>query len=422
MPDYGSQQGDATVPIAQLRREDAAPRQSAPPSQPPSASRAARRVPLWAVIGGGFVLFFLVVAAASYAMQREPGFAVLVKNLPPTSEVYVGEIRRGIPSIGRDADGTPTGVVLVSGLRAGEKYTVRVNCGGGAAQLFRDAKPLDDRVTAEDGEEVQIAAKCGEGKPVASSAPPEIDYTGRMVLVKAGAFLMGDAEGRPNEQPVHTVNLNYDYYIDKYEVTNREYAAFCQATGRALPTNPLWDEQYFAKNPGSPVVGVSWEDAKAYADWAGKQLPTEAEWEKAASWSPQASDASPQWKRRWPWGNTAEKRATFATQHPTPVGQAAGGGSAYGVMDMAGNVAEWVSDTYQAYPGNSTPDANYGQNLRVVRGGSFGSPEPNAVRTTIRYYTAPTFSAQDLTTRSWLIGFRCVVRADNPKLQAHLRK
>jgi formylglycine-generating enzyme required for sulfatase activity len=420
MSDYRNQPGDATVPLAQLRREDAAPRQ--PP--PPQASRpnASRRFPLWALAAGGLVLLLLLVAVGSYAMQRDPGFTIEVKNLPPTGEVYVGEIRRGIPLLGQSADGTPTSTIRVSGLRAGEKYAVRAKCaGGGEVKLFRDNKPLDDRVTAEDGEEIQIAAdKCGQ--PALASGPQEIEYKGRMVLVKAGPFLMGDAEGRPNEQPVRQVNLGYDYYIDKYEVTNREYAAFCQATGRAQPTNPLWDEQYFTKNPNSPVVGVSWEDAKAYADWAGKQLPTEAEWEKAASWTPQASDASPQWKRRWPWGNTPDQRATFRTGHPTPVGQAAGGASAYGVMDMAGNVAEWVADAYAAYPGNTTPDANYGQNLRVVRGGSFGSPDANAVRTTIRFFAAPTFSPQDLQNRSWLIGFRCVVRADHPQLQAHLKQ
>ncbi|HYE73348.1 MAG TPA: SUMF1/EgtB/PvdO family nonheme iron enzyme, partial [Blastocatellia bacterium] len=137
--------------------------------------------------------------------------------------------------------------------------------------------------------------------------------------------------------------------------------------------------------------------------------------------SPQATDASAQWKRRWPWGNTPEKRATFAAQHTTPVGQSAGA-SAYGVFDLAGNVAEWVSDNYVAYPGNQTPDPRYGQNLKVVRGGSFGSPDANAVRTTIRFAVPPTFSAEDLNRRSWLIGFRCVVKANDPKLQEHLRQ
>lgn len=420
MSDYRNQQNDATVPMEQLRREDVASRQSALSQQP---TGKARKIPLWAIVAGGSLVFLLLVVGVSFAMQKNPGFTIVVKNLSPTSEVYVGDVRRGIPLIGQDANNTPTGVVRVSGLRAGEKYVLRVNCaGGGAVKLYRDAKPLDERVTAEDGEEIQIAAdKCGE-RPVTAGPPPQIDYKGAMMLVKAGPFLMGDAEGRPNEQPVHQVNLGYDYYIDKFEVTNREYAAFCQATGHVQPTNPLWDNQYFSKYPNSPVVGVSWEDAKAYADWAGKQLPTEAEWEKAASWSPQATDASPQWKRRWPWGNTPDLRATFKAQHPTPVGQAMGGASAYGVMDLAGNVAEWVGDQYTAYPGNTTPDANYGQNLRVVRGGSFGSPDPQAVRTTIRFFAAPTFSPQDLQNRSWLIGFRCVVRADNPKLQEFLKQ
>src|SRR5262249_11581792 len=161
---------------------------------------------------------------------------------------------------------------------------------------------------------------------------------------RAGVFLMGDNQGQPNEKPVHPVNLDYNYYIDQNEVTNKDYQAFCQATGRSLPVNPAWDPQYFKNNPNAPVVGVSWDDANAYAQWAGKQLPSEAEWEKAASWDPRATDDSQQWKRRWPWGNSADAgKATFKTQHPTPAGQNPSGASAYGVNDMAGNVAEWVA-------------------------------------------------------------------------------
>ncbi|HYE75914.1 MAG TPA: hypothetical protein VEF04_21395, partial [Blastocatellia bacterium] len=145
MSDHSSQPNDATVPLAQLRREDVAPRQSQPNN---TSSGSSRRFPMWALVAGGAAVLLIAVAAASYAMQKNPGFTIVVKNLPPTSEVYVGEIRRGIPLIGQNTDGTPTGIVRVAGLRSGEKYTVRVNCPGGAAELYQDTKKLDDRVTA----------------------------------------------------------------------------------------------------------------------------------------------------------------------------------------------------------------------------------------------------------------------------------
>src|SRR6185503_14301312 len=96
---------------------------------------------------------------------------------------------------------------------------------------------------------------------------------------------MGDDNGQPDEKPAHKVPLQ-SYYIDKYEITNEQYLKFCEDTRRTPPTNPGWDENYIANNRNSPVVGVSWNDAAAYAQWAKKRLPTEAEWEKAASWGP----------------------------------------------------------------------------------------------------------------------------------------
>jgi formylglycine-generating enzyme required for sulfatase activity len=206
-----------------------------------------------------------------------------------------------------------------------------------------------------------------------------------------------------------------DYYIDKFEVTNEQDYRFATETKRKLPELPWWDKDYFNK-ASMPVVGVNFGDASAYAAWAGKRLPSEEEWEKAASWGPTGNQ-----KRMWPWGNTAEPgRATLHAEHTTNVGSNPTGASAYGVQDMGGNVLEWVNAFYQPYPGNTTADPNFGTRNRVVRGGSFHSDDEDA-RTTRRIYAPPVFTAAEKREASWLIGFRCVVSANDPKLQELLR-
>ena len=164
------------------------------------------------------------------------------------------------------------------------------------------------------------------------------------------------------------------------------------------------------------MVGVNWNDAAAYAKWAGKRLPTEQEWEKAASWDPAANQ-----KRQWPWGNTPDAaRINLGADRPSAVGRQPAASSAYGVQDMSGSVAEWVDATYSPYPGNQTPDPNFGANNRVVRGGHFRL-DINDVRTTARYYHGPEFESAEKKLRSWLTGFRCAVSADDARLREFLR-
>src|SRR4029434_4725692 len=135
------------------------------------------------------------------------------------------------------------------------------------------------------------------------------------------------------------------FYIDKYEVTNAQYKKFCDETKRAYPPNPPFDQNYFEGKPDYPVLGATFEDALAYASWAGKRLATEEEWEKAASWDPVARK-----KRQYPWGDQfTSERATIATGLPVPVTQASGDLSFYNVVNMAGNAAEWVNSLYKAY-------------------------------------------------------------------------
>ncbi|MEW6544259.1 MAG: formylglycine-generating enzyme family protein [Nitrospirota bacterium] len=175
-----------------------------------------------------------------------------------------------------------------------------------------------------------------------------------MVLVPAGPFQMGvpagDRDGGRDEYPRHEVVLD-NFYIDKFEVTNGRYLEFVRATGHRAPQHPkdpsrnLWQGNRMPESVADrPVINVDWHDADAYCRWAGKRLPTEAEWEKAA----RGSDG-----RRFPWGNVepTHKHLNYnqrwiGEKTLMPVGSYEAGKSPYGAYDMAGNVWEWVADWY----------------------------------------------------------------------------
>src|SRR3954466_13927612 len=183
-----------------------------------------------------------------------------------------------------------------------------------------------------------------------------------MLLVPAGHFIMGSADGKPDERPPHQVQLPA-FYIDKFEVTHLHYDKFIRATGRKPPVD--WKNGLMpTKLANYPVVNVTIEDAATYSKWAGKRLPTEAEWEKAA----RGSDG-----RIYVWGNSPGKKKTAsgedAKQRIQPVGSFPDDLSPYGVQDMTGNVWEWTSDWYGPYPGNDALEIEYGKKYRVIRGG-----------------------------------------------------
>jgi formylglycine-generating enzyme required for sulfatase activity len=199
-----------------------------------------------------------------------------------------------------------------------------------------------------------------------------------MCSVPAGEFVMGRDTAENDEQPQRSVWLDA-FYIDRTEVTNRAFKAFCDATGYLHPSNPLWDGNYFLANPDHPVLNLTWDQARAYCTWAGKRLPTEAEWEKAA----RGTDG-----RTYPWGNAwgdslANMRDGDAFAKAAPVGRFPGGASPYGALDMAGNVWEWCSDWYlleyyQQAPARNPIGPPGPAPRRVVRGGSFTSGQSDA--------------------------------------------
>lgn len=184
------------------------------------------------------------------------------------------------------------------------------------------------------------------------------------VTVPAGSFIMGsdefDIEGPRREESLRS------FHIDRYPVTIGQYEIFCTSAG--YPTPPDW-QPAGPENHRHPVQRVTWDDAVAYADWAGLRLPTEAEWERAA----RGTDG-----RRWPWGDTFDEARAMVWDNAralgltvVPVEDYAGGESPTGMRHAAGNVEEWVDGVFLPYPG-STHQSGYSQgDCRILRGGSW---------------------------------------------------
>lgn len=248
---------------------------------------------------------------------------------------------------------------------------------------------------------------------------------GEMVAVAAGAFHMGcnevfDAECGSDEFPYHSVTLTA-YKIDKYEVTAGEYQK-CVDAGDC--NNKKQSEPHYATHSDSstcnlgmdgkedhPINCVTWYGAKAYCEWAGKKLPTEAQWEKAA----RGTDG-----RRYPWGNEPGISCNYAVMYDSkfggngcgtrgtmPVGSKEAGKSPYGAYDMVGNVWEWVSDWYGETYYETTPESNpagpESGTGHVFRGGSWYGRNDGGVdlRASARDDTQPDHWGSNG-------GFRCV--------------
>ncbi|MBS0157010.1 MAG: SUMF1/EgtB/PvdO family nonheme iron enzyme [Nitrospira sp.] len=260
-------------------------------------------------------------------------------------------------------------------------------------------------------EELQPAAGGQQGVPDAVQGKDGAP----MVLIPAGAFTMGSNEGLPAERPEHVVTLDA-YAIDRYEVSLRLYRRFLQEAQRDAP--PTWDDEAAETVGDRPAIGVSWADASAYCTWAGKRLPTEAEWEKGA----RGTDG-----RKYPWGPMQPfvdianyNRGVWVSEAVTLVnvtggvegmsvrhGLKEGGRSPYGLHHMAGNAAEWVGDWYDREYYAKSPDKNptgpaKGEK-KVIRGGSW-SDLPVALRSSARVSAEPDFQDR-------AIGFRCAMDA-----------
>ena len=229
----------------------------------------------------------------------------------------------------------------------------------------------------------------------------------KMVDVPAGPFEMGcndqvDSNCDPDESPYHTVNLSA-FQIDEFEVTQGRYQECIDAGGCFLPgtdTSCKWDPVGRADHP---VVCVTWDQARGYCLWAGKRLPTEAEWEKAARGAA---------GQLYPWGNLLPtcNQSNFGdcNDDTLPVGSVPNGKSPYGAQDMAGNVYEWVNDWYgEAYYESGPEDDPQGPDSgthRIMRGGAWGY-EPVYLRSSNR-------GANEQAVYRYPLGFRCAKSVD----------
>jgi sulfatase modifying factor 1 len=183
-----------------------------------------------------------------------------------------------------------------------------------------------------------------------------------VIRIPAGEFLMGSNSGRSDERPQRSIYLD-GFEIDRFEVSNAQYQRFLQATGRTAP--PYWaGVEYPGGQADYPVVGVSWEDANAYCTWAGKRLPTEAEWEKACrgpdgriypwgnTWNSARGNVERSGQSSWPleweqaWRPLRSASNSSGERQLQPIGSYPDGASPYGVLDMVGNASEWVWDWY----------------------------------------------------------------------------
>src|SRR5262245_15989774 len=250
-----------------------------------------------------------------------------------------------------------------------------------------------------------------EARPAPSSAPT-VDYSmyktkigdeGReMVQIPEGPFIMGSKDGDPDEAPERQTYLKA-FFLDVKEVSQEEYARFAKMTKRAPPKIEVFeDDQSKLLRPEFAAMSMTWDDAVAYCKWAGKRLPTEAEWEKAARG---------EGKRKYAWGDIFMSGRANANvdgsedgfRYLAPPGSFETGRSPYGVYDMTGNVGEWVADTYNEHyyekaPYRDPKGPEVGD-LKVVRGGSWRETQHNA-RLSNRF--AAKFWRTDIT-----IGFRC---------------
>lgn len=299
-----------------------------------------------------------------------------------------------------------------------------------------DTVPLEGRPLVEHGfafgmivqheqqhDETMLAThQLRQGEPVLTAPPPPQSaqaVTGE-VLIPGGPFVMGtslEPWALDNERPAHTIDVP-SFFLDRAPVTNRQYQEFIDAggyederwwstpgwahrqhAGLVAPMHWLGDGTYvrFGRRdaivPDDPVVHVCWYEAQAYATWAGKRLPTEAEWEKAARFDPATGRS-----RRYPWGDEdpAAQHANLGQRHlfPAPVGAYPHGVSPSGVHQLIGDVWEWTSSDFHGYPGFTAypyeeySEVFFGSEYKVLRGGSFGT-DAAACRGTFRNWDLP---------------------------------
>jgi gamma-glutamyl hercynylcysteine S-oxide synthase len=328
---------------------------------------------------------------------------------PEQARAYIGEVRdqalEVLEKAGFDADADP---LLADGFVFG---------------MLAQHEAQHDETMLATHQLRQGHAVLDAPEPPAAVVDPE--RLPREILIPGGPFVMGTSAepwALDNERPAHEVEVP-EFWLDTFPIINAAYQKFiddggyqdprwwteagwehCQAAGLEAPlfwerdgSGSGWQRRRFGVvepvPPQEPVMHVCWYEADAYARWAGRRLPTEAEWEKAARYDP-ASDSS----RRYPWGDEdpQPRHANLGQRYlrPAPVGAYPEGASPLGVHQLIGDVWEWTSSDFEGYPGfNAFPYKEYsevffGPDYKVLRGGAFGV-DPVACRGTFRNWDWP---------------------------------
>ena len=356
------------------------------------------------VVAGAVVLLLIMAIAVGLALFRgggeTPTPAISAADLTATAIALLPATPTGTATATHTPTATPTGTPVDTATPTGTPSPTPTSTPISTATPTASATPTPTATPT-------IAPTTPPSEP----APGSIREFGgvEMVYVPPGTFTMGSETGEPDERPVHNVWLN-GFWIDRTEVTNAQYRS-CVDAGQCK--RPAYNSSntrthYFddANYDGHPVIYVSSDDAATYCQWRGKRLPTEVEWEKAASWDWRTGT-----KLTWPWGNTFDdsKVRDGPREDTSSVGKRPAGASPYGAMDMAGNVSEWTADYYSADYYAASPSSNpkgpatgYG---RVVRGGTWWDVDYD-LRTTRR-------KQEDANARQMYLGFRCA-RDYNP--------
>jgi formylglycine-generating enzyme len=258
-------------------------------------------------------------------------------------------------------------------------------------------KKLEDEAKRKAAAAAKKAIVKEEEKPAIKRVKRNMQYyralkdNMNMVLIPAGSVKVGSDIESDNEKPVHEVFVK-EFYIDEHEVTNSQFRIFVEETGYKLPKHILFDR---FNGPQQPIVGVSFEDAQAYAKWAGKRLPTEFEWEKAARGGLE--------NLRYPISEDLDPKMACYDLNPAVDGPAdvkSYEPNDYKLYDFDGNVAEWTTSEALPYPGGKLL-IDYNQEYRVIRGGSWKDIKINL-----------TVSKRDFKGMKWSsnsVGFRCVM-------------
>jgi len=353
---------------------------SAPPAAAyvPPASAPPRSGPNRLIIGGiaAVVVLCLVVVVSAAAVLGGPTLMALLAGGTPTTGV-VAQVTDTPGAV--DATNEPGAPSATPGVQATDEP------GAPSATPPADVTeaPVDTPTPATE-------------VPTEASVATQLVIPDGMLLVKAGTFNMGSGSG--DAGPVHSVTLS-QFLIDKAEATNQRYKACVDAGGCTVHQRGSFTRDNYATDPAFaqfPVVNVTWDQATAMCQFEGKRLPTEAEWEYAAT----GGDG-----RRFPWGNDFDSSLVPVSAGDTqPVGSFPSGASPFGAYDLAGNVLEWVNDWYQfdfyATSPSDNPTGPAAGNQKIMRGGSFGNGDSTVYLTTRRFPRNPGGSDVD-------IGFRC---------------